>query len=1211
MSSALDDIYSIQKHVPFANFDEIDMMVVSCPFFTSNKFITRRKKISVDAIFKSRNEIFLGIDKRSQFLRICLAKNHLPPNSFEKIQLSLISDTKNRFSNIGLQFLVCCFGIQAQKFDEDFCFEYSVLETVINAWLWVAKEAKNNENALYRQIKSNLCALLTHSLEKESVEAAALLVILDKHPESLVLELCLDFSIEDEKSWVLAEIDFLNILLRINSHCFLRPSLSYLRNMDARLSNAWEAGYLDSSIEILLRQIKSSPEMLKSFFEVVTPIASQRLIQTLSKMETPDLDRIAPLMNLMCGIFDSGNTISCDIFSLTKEVVRILSLFRRTQSIKSYGNGIKHMCCVGMCILNSLKSTNTYENSDALTKQLTSELFHFLFAALPLTLKQHSSHAPLGLSPDMVLTWLIALIEDSGNFDTLLLKQMEMSVAKKVCRACLKHGVSLENDVSNIPTLSLHFMSLLMRQLLDGTSFLAPIIPSAKDVFYMIASHSKFEKLFTDAENNEEDMKRTKTKEAVLRLMISCVIVSTDDIEIEPLTWRILFASTNAGLSRFDVLIRNLVSVCSINSIPFTDEFRWKECETHKEEQVMTRRFDWLIDALDTARIRSTISRFPYSDRMNQDVTLDSIWAEQDLHENDDEIRTKSHQPMNHSRKDGEMSGVNRYSPAFILPLLLEAIELGLSPNKRIAADGSPIVTSSDNAVHREPMIFSKSSIASIHILCEKGVISLCLVSLSSLCERTRCYAVSILGLILQACHTTEAFESSSWRDRPQLVMILNSVQRSFVLQKSLDEDDSAVPKITPIIANFLARAALVLPKPDDPLYVSINRYFLKTEADHGAFQDMNRLPAFMSLFCSSSEDSNQSRAERMWVLQMISDGLVDESCYRLATSCHAPDLILSSFENVRLSRASVEAKGAEICLLLESLKSMIDHGEFGALVHLVRRSGILSWMSSLCTSRPLDTAFPTQRARISFCKLASSVVKKVFCTTQLRSSNFVDETCALIQPLLSLCLIKCDTGQSNHDLYKASFAALHSISVGLSNVREEGLPCPNIQHMGASIETSFRVLKIADDSTKEVLLQTLCGLPISLTPDLQQETAQNFILLSLHHYFDIVSSKSDCASSLPINEDKDRLIRLVLQRVALLVERFETKSLSSNSTATNIIKKLFVLRCDSGISQVEVRALWSRCLRLLIQNTSSSDESIGFLKDAALKELYEDDAFD
>lgn len=1202
MSSALDDIYSIQKHIPFANFDEIDMLVVSCPFFTSNKFITRRKKNSVDVLFKSRNEIFLGIDKRSQFLRICLAKNHLPPNSFEKIQLSLISDTKNRFSNIGLQFLVCCFGIQAQKFDEDFAFEYSMLETVINAWLWVAKEAKNNESALYRQIKSNLCALLTHSLKQESVKAAALLVILDRHPESLVLELCLDFSIEDEKSWVLAEIEFLNILLELNSHRFLRPILSNLRNMDARLSNAWEAGYLDSSIEILLRQIKSSPEMLNSFFEVVTPIASQRLIQTLSKMETPVLDKIVPLMNLMCGVFDSGNTISCDIFSLTKEVVRILSLFRRTQSIKSYGNGIERTCCVGMCILNSLKSTNAYENSDALTKQLTSELFHFLFAALPLILKQHSSHAPLGLSPGMVLTWLIALIKDSGSFDTLLLKQMEASVAKKVCRACLKHGVSVENDITNIPTLSLHFMSLLMRQLLDGESFFAPIIPSARDVFYMIASHSKFEKLFTDAENNEEDMKRTKTKEAVLRLMISCVIVSTDDIEIEPLTWRILFASTNAGLSRFDVLIRNLVSVCSINSIPFTDEFRWKECETHKEEQVLSRRFDWLIDALDTARIRSTISRFPYSDRMNQDVTLDSIWAEQDLHENDNEIPTNS-------RKDGEMGRADRYSPAFLLPLLLEGIELGLSPNKRIAADGSPIVTSRDNEVNREPMIFSKSSIASIHMLCEKGVISLCLVSLSSLCEEIRCYAVSILGLILQACNTTEAFESSSWRDRPQLVMILNSVQRSFVLQKALDEDDSAVPKITPIIANFLARAALVLPKPDDPLYVSINRYFLKTEADHGAFQDMKRLPAFMSLFCSSSEDSNQSRAERMWVLQMISDGLVDESCYRLATSCHAPDLILSSFENVRLSHASVEAKGAEICLLLESLKSMIDHGEFGALVHLVRRSGILSWMGSLCTSRPLDTAFPTQRARISFCKLASSVVEKVFCTPQLKSSNFIDETCALIQPLLSLCLIKCDTGQSSHDIYKASFAALHSISVGLSNVREDGLPCPNIQPMGASIETSFRVLKIADDSTKEVLLQILCGLPISLTPDPQQETAQNFIMLSLQYYSDIVSNKSDSTSSVSINEDKDKLIRLVLQRIALLVERFETKSLSSNSTATNIIKKVFELRCDSGISEVEVRALWSRCLRLLIQNASSSDESIGFLKGAPLKELYEDDA--
>jgi len=439
--------------------------------------------------------------------------------------------------------------------------------------------------------------------------------------------------------------------------------------------------------------------------------------------------------------------------------------------------------------------------------------------------------------------------------------------------------------------------------------------------------------------------------------------------------------------------------------------------------------------------------------------------------------------------------------------------------------------------------------------------------------------------------------------------MILNSVQRSLVLQKSL-EVDSAVPKVTPIVANFLARAALVLPRPDDALYVPINRYFLKSEADHGAFQDTNRLPGFMSLFCSSSEDSNQSRAERMWGLQMLCDGLVDASCYRLATSCHAPEMILSSFENVRLSHSSDEAKGAEICSLLESLKSMIDHGEFGALVHLVRRCGILSWMSSLCTNRPLDTTFPTERARISFCKLARSVVEMTFSTPQLKSSNVVDEMCALIQPLLSLCLIKRDTGLFSHDLYKASFAVLQSISIGLSSLRDEGLPCPNVQPMGASIEISFCVLKIADDSMKEISLQTLCSLPISLTVG-QLETAHNLILLSLH-YFDIISNKADRTSSLSImKKDKDELIRSVLQRIALLVERYEIQSMPTASIVTDIIRKVYVLRCDSRISEIEVRALWSRCLRLLIQNTSRSDKSMHFLKGEVLEELYEDTTSD
>ena len=669
--------------------------------------------------------------------------------------------------------------------------------------------------------------------------------------------------------------------------------------------------------------------------------------------------------------------------------------------------------------------------------------------------------------------------------------------------------------------------------------------------------------------------------------------------------------------------IRNLVSVCSEDSIPFMDEFRWKGCDTGNQEQILTRKFDWLIDALDATRIRATISKFPIFDTMTLDMSLDNIWAKQSFHEKVEETPTEMHQPLseffelnrqnnspNFSRKDGEVGTVDRYSPAFLLPLLLETIELGLNPNKRIASDGFQTYKSRDDENSQEsmsPWIFSKSVVSSIQQLCEKGAVSLCLVSLSSLCEKTRCYAVSILGLILQACHTSFALDSSSWRDRPQLVMILNSVQRSFLLRKALDEVDSIVPKATPIIATFLARAALVLPKPDDALYVSMNRYFLKNEADHGAFQDMKRLPAFMSLFCSSSEDPNQSRAERMWGLQMLCDGLVDASCYRLATSCHAPELILSSFENVRLSQASDEAKGAEICLLLESLKSMIDHGEYGAHVHLIRRCGLLSWMSSVCTSRSLTTAFPTERTRISFCQLANSVVEIVFCTPQLKSSELVDEMCALIQPMVSLCLIKCHTGQPNRDLYQASFLALRALSIGLLSVKDEGLSCPDILPLGVSLETSLSVLRIADDSVKALSLHTLCCLPISLTTDLQQETAQHFILLLLH-YFDSISNNADSSSSLSMNGESDQLILVVLKRIVLLVEQCEIGLLSTKSMAEDIIKKVFALRCNSRVSEIKIRALWSRCLQLLTQNACNGDNTIGFLKGITRKELCEDE---
>ena len=191
-----------------------------------------------------------------------------------------------------------------------------------------------------------------------------------------------------------------------------------------------------------------------------------------------------------------------------------------------------------------------------------------------------------------------------------------------------------------------------------------------------------------------------KTKEAVLRLMIACHVISTEDIQIDPSTWKTILSSFSAGLSRLDVLIRTLVIVCSEDSTPFMDELRWKGCdrEDNQEQQLPKKRFDWFIDALDTGRIRNTVLRFPVFDTIDFVIDLESVCAEQSEIAED---------------KNGDSSPSSQYSPAFLLPLILETIvsRLRLNSNNKIGADGFLMIKTRDMENGRELIsqcIFSK-----------------------------------------------------------------------------------------------------------------------------------------------------------------------------------------------------------------------------------------------------------------------------------------------------------------------------------------------------------------------------------------------------------------------------------------------------------------------------------------------------------------------
>ncbi len=1182
-SSLLADIYAIQSQFPYPDFIELDALILSCPFSVSIRFLKMRRSALVERVFKSRNVLFMTSEERLNLLRVGLLKSGFSFKSIEKIQLSLISDTRNKTSKLSLEFMNNCFRIETSHFGEQFALENNLLETAVNGWIWVGKESMKHGKSIHRRVKSLISSMLTHSLKNETVKAACILSLIEKHPESLVLDICLDFSFE-EKNLIVAERDFLNTLLRSDSFRFVGPMLSWFEEMGPQLLNLWESGYLDDSFAILLRQVQSSSSAFKFLSEIVASQTSKRFIAYLSSAEMVNIEEMTPLLNLMIAIFDTKTIDSIDIHSIAAETANLLSLLSSGQHTQVYGEGTTSLCSLGMCMLEHVKTVG--QRSDNQANTLASEFFSFLFATLPVILKKNSTRRPTKIRSDLVLEWLIRIVKENSNH--LDLSKIEQSVIQKVCRVCLKHGIAAGNDEQKVPLLSLHFMGLLM-ELMTKHGYSAPLVPTCRDVLDMIVSHSKFEKLFTNGNDSEKDTTATgeTTKQHVLRLMITCVMLSTENIEIRSDVWRLIFTSFNAGMTCTDILIRYLVSVSCNESLPFMDELHWKGCVMDNREQTSSGKLDWLVDALDQARVRASVSRFPVADKMELSISLNDIWTEQFDNE---------HQ----ASFDREPNDAEQYSPSFLLPLILNYIELGLSRTKKVLHDESQM-SDKDKEQPKLGLNFSKSTIDSIQQLCEKGVVSLCLASLSSLCEKVRCYAVSILGLILQACHSNHAIDSPSWRDRPQLVMILNSVQRSLVLQLALNEDESAVPRVTPVVATFLARAASVLPRPDDALYVAMNRYFLKTEANHGAFQDLKRLPAFMSLFCSSSEDPNQSRAERMWGLQMLCDGLADASCYKLVTSCHAPELILSSFENVRLSKASDEAKGAEICLLLGSLTSMIKYGEYGAHIHLIRRCGLLSWMSLVCSTRSTTTAFPTERSRTSFCQLGSAVVEKVLCTPQLRSSELIDEVCSLIQPIVSLCLIKGESREHSRDVYKASFATLATIANGLRNLREENIFCPDILPLGVRIESSLSLLKITDHSMKAQALRTLCSLPFSSPRNLEENVGKELITLMMDCFNDVLA---DDHSSTNTDSDEE-LISILLQRIFLLIEQCEIILPSSKkSMSSDIVTKLFALRCHQKYSDVNVRKLWLQSLKLLTQKVHTGGLEIKSLEETIRKEI-------
>ena len=454
-------------------------------------------------------------------------------------------------------------------------------------------------------------------------------------------------------------------------------------------------------------------------------------------------------------------------------------------------------------------------------------------------------------------------------------------------------------------------------------------------------------------------------------------------------------------------------------------------CET-EETTGPREKLEWLLNKLELCRVQSTLLQFPIWDEavpsleesaehglMSEDSSLvteinDNAINHKDIENDDGSDEDESKSLKNDIEPlDDEISlwptcalkakvweGVGedqRYSPAFVLQLLLEALRQYYAPLELFDT------TLVENK--KEVLWF----LIVVQRICSNGGLALALASLSSACNGVRQLSAGCLFFITRAVNMKEGEEMMDWGSRRQLGLLLNSVQRGLCLRRKtqltkktdsqLDQTDKAsikVPLFSTVSALFLARASIILLNPSDPMYDSINSYFLNIRNHLGAFRDSGlRIPLFLKLFHGSIEGGTLSsitykaretnlrevQRQRCWALRLLRDGLRDRFSVRAAFKSKIPSLLLGSlkFLYAEGSDEHHSLRDKEQTVTLEVLRLMVENGDRASVLYFHQQVGILPYLRifllGLLSSLSLK---PSLNQKIALLKLISTSLQSI-----------------------------------------------------------------------------------------------------------------------------------------------------------------------------------------------------------------------------------------
>uniref|UniRef100_M3XPW4 URB1 ribosome biogenesis homolog n=1 Tax=Mustela putorius furo TaxID=9669 RepID=M3XPW4_MUSPF len=206
----------------------------------------------------------------------------------------------------------------------------------------------------------------------------------------------------------------------------------------------------------------------------------------------------------------------------------------------------------------------------------------------------------------------------------------------------------------------------------------------------------------------------------------------------------------------------------------------------------------------------------------------------------------------------------------------------------------------------------------------DSNALGLTVAALSSYDPQMRAAAYYVLAAYYSQ------LEGARFREQSQLLYLLDVVRNGIRTQNM---------RLTFTLTLFIAKAASQILKPEDHMYLKINKFLLSHE-----YLNMSKVPGFYQFFYSSDLEH---KTEREWLFEILRQGMRDRHCYELCARRGVFHIVLSFFNS---PLCDDEAQN----WILEILQNAARDAQ--SAYEILRDYSLLTWILHILESRFLET---------------------------------------------------------------------------------------------------------------------------------------------------------------------------------------------------------------------------------------------------------------